>query len=60
MGERNVFDRILASLHEAALDDARWPAASALIREAAPVRQDLHPRSEHGAPAAERAWAACG
>ena len=34
MGEREVFDRILASLHEAALDDARWPAASALIDEA--------------------------
>ena len=31
---RNTFDRIVALLHEAALDDARWPAASALIDEA--------------------------
>ncbi len=29
-----MFDRILASLHQAALDDAYWPAASALIDEA--------------------------
>ena len=29
--ELNAFDRILASLHEAALDPARWPGASALI-----------------------------
>ncbi|MCY3605175.1 MAG: helix-turn-helix transcriptional regulator [Gammaproteobacteria bacterium] len=30
----DAFDRILASLHRAALDDAQWPAASALIEEA--------------------------
>ena len=35
--ERNTFDRILALLHEASLDDARWPAASALIDEACRV-----------------------
>ena len=29
-----AFERCLASLHEAALDDARWPAVSALIDEA--------------------------
>lgn len=34
MSERDTFDRILASLHEAALDDGRWPAASALIDDA--------------------------
>jgi len=39
MGGRDVspdqaFDRILAALYEAALDDALWPAASALIEEA--------------------------
>ncbi len=34
MSERDTFDRILASLYEAALDDGRWPAASALIDEA--------------------------
>ncbi len=32
--ERNMFDRIVALLHEASFDDARWPAASALIDEA--------------------------
>ena len=31
MSEREVFERILASLHEAALDDTRWSTASALI-----------------------------
>ena len=32
--ELNAFERILASLHEAALDPSRWPSASALIDEA--------------------------
>ena len=30
----DAFERCLALLHEAALDDARWPAASALVDEA--------------------------
>ena len=34
MSEREAFDRILASLHEAALDDAHWSTASGLIDEA--------------------------
>ena len=34
MGEREEFDRILTSLHEAALDSACWLSASALIDEA--------------------------
>ena len=34
MSEREAFDRILASLHEAALDDAHWSTASGLIEEA--------------------------
>ena len=34
MNPDDAFERILASLGEAALDDARWPAASALIEEA--------------------------
>jgi len=34
LSERDTFDRILATLHEAALDDTRWPAASALIDDA--------------------------
>jgi len=34
MSTATPFERILASLHEAALDDSRWPATSALIDEA--------------------------
>ena len=34
MHPTDAFDRILATLHQAALDDAHWPAASALIDEA--------------------------
>ena len=34
MSQQDLFDRILASLHDAALDDARWPAASRRIDEA--------------------------
>ena len=30
----NLFERLLASLHEAVLDDAHWPVASALMDEA--------------------------
>ena len=31
MSERDAFDRVVASLHEATLDDACWPTASGLI-----------------------------
>ncbi|MCY4645666.1 MAG: helix-turn-helix transcriptional regulator [Gammaproteobacteria bacterium] len=31
MSERDAFDRILASMHEATLDDGRWPTTSRLI-----------------------------
>ena len=34
MSEGEAFERILASLHEAALDPAHWATASALIEEA--------------------------
>ena len=34
MSQHDTFNRILASLHDAVLDDARWPATSALIDEA--------------------------
>ena len=34
MGEREAFEHILASLHEAVLDDTHWPTASALIDDA--------------------------
>ncbi len=34
MGDQDEFERTLASLHDAMLDNARWPGASALIDEA--------------------------
>ena len=34
MGDEDAFERILVSLCDAVLDDARWPATSALIDEA--------------------------
>ena len=34
MGDQDPFERILASLHDAMLDDTRWPGTSALIDEA--------------------------
>ena len=33
MNPDDAFERILESLYEAALDDARWPAASTLVEE---------------------------
>ena len=34
MGDQDAVERILASLHDAMLDDSRWPGTSALIDEA--------------------------
>lgn len=34
MGDQDAFERILASLYDAMLDDTEWPAVSALIDEA--------------------------
>ena len=34
MSDRDAFERILASLYDAMLDDTRWPATSALLDEA--------------------------
>ena len=34
MSEREAFERVLALLHKAALDDTRWPTASALLDDA--------------------------
>ena len=34
MSSLHAFDRVLAALHQAALDDTHWPAAAALIEEA--------------------------
>ena len=41
MSRENAFDRILASLHEAALDDTCWPTTSALIDEACGVKGNI-------------------
>ena len=38
MALRDPFDRIMSSLHDAMLDDARWPAVSGLIDEACRIR----------------------
>ena len=38
MNEQAAFERILSSLHDAALDDTRWPTTSALIDEACRTR----------------------
>ena len=34
MSDQDAFDRILATLYDAMLNDASWPTASALIDEA--------------------------
>ena len=41
MTNRTAFDRILASLHDVVLDDARWPACSALIDEACRTKGNI-------------------
>ena len=33
MSDRDAFERVLASLYDAMLDDSHWPATSALIDE---------------------------
>ena len=38
MEMRDPFERIMASLHDAMLDDTRWPAVSGLIDEACRIR----------------------
>ena len=38
MSDQNAFERIMASLYDAMLDDTRWPDASALIDTALRAR----------------------
>lgn len=38
MSDQDAFEHVLAAMYDAVLDDARWPAASALIDEACGVR----------------------
>ncbi len=46
MNQRDAFNGVLASLHEAVFDDACWPAASALIDEACRIKGNMQ---VHGA-----------
>lgn len=41
MNERDAFDAVLAALHEAAFDDASWPAAAGLVDEALGIGGNL-------------------
>ena len=41
MNQQVAFDGILASLHEAMLDEAHWPATSALIDEACRIKGNM-------------------
>ena len=51
MNNPDAFERILASLYEAMLDDAHWPATSAMIGEACGITGNallLRARREEG------------
>ena len=41
MSGREPFERVLGALHEAALDDALWPAASGLLEEACGTKGNM-------------------
>ncbi|MCY4394868.1 MAG: LuxR C-terminal-related transcriptional regulator [Rhodospirillaceae bacterium] len=41
MSGQDMFDRILGGMHDAVLDDARWPACSALIDEACRTKGNM-------------------
>ena len=41
MSQQDALDRIVAALHDAALDDARWSAASALIDDACRTKGNM-------------------
>ena len=41
MSGREAFDSILATLHEAAFDDTRWPTAAGLVDEACGIKGNL-------------------
>ena len=41
MSQHDLFNHVLTSLHDAMLDDAHWPATSALIDEACAVKGSL-------------------
>ncbi|MDE0035796.1 MAG: helix-turn-helix transcriptional regulator [Deltaproteobacteria bacterium] len=58
MSQEELYQRILSSLHEAALDDFRWPETSALIDEACAVKGSFLGAMDGGPP--ERAKALFG
>ena len=58
MTDQNAFERILASLHVAMLDDTRWPATSALIDEACGLKGNALWVGE--GPMGDRRVLACG
>ena len=41
MSERDQYDRVLVSLHDAMLDDTRWPASARLIDEACRTKGNM-------------------
>ena len=41
MSQQDALDRIVGALHDAALDESRWPAASALIDEACRTKGNM-------------------
>ena len=41
MNPQDAFDRILVSLHDAMLDDAHWPATSALVDKACRIKGNM-------------------
>ena len=48
MSQQDLFERLIASLHEAMLDEAHWPIASALIDEACETKGNILISSEGG------------
>ena len=51
MSRRGAFDRVLAAVHGAAFDDARWPEVSALVDDACGIKGNM---VVHGGGGAER------
>ena len=50
MSQRDAFDRVMASLHDAMLDDAHWPDTSALIDNACGITGNKLVVAEEHAP----------
>ena len=59
MSHRDTFERVLASLHDATLDDTHWPITSALIDEACRTTGNALVASERSGDKSEIAFRAC-